>query len=124
MPSASEVKRVWTRPEPHEKVRAERKQGNRYVVEQKAAQVGVAVDVRSNAVSIVGNRVSVDLPADLLPDNTYSVSIDAGDFIDIACTPWWGWSSADKDSWFAADNRIFGSASAKVACLRASRGRL
>jgi autotransporter-associated beta strand protein len=62
-------------------------QGNIYVVEQSAGQVGLAVDVRSSAVTIAGNQVSVDLPADLIPDNTYSVFIDPGAFIDTSSTP-------------------------------------
>ena len=77
-------------------------QGNIYVVEQDAGQVGIAVDVRSSAVTIAGNQVSVDLPADLLPDNTYSVYIDAGAFIDTSTTPTAGATLLTQNFEFAA----------------------
>jgi len=77
-------------------------QGNIYVVEQDAGQVGIAVDIRSSAVTITGNQVSVDLPADLLPDNTYSVYIDAGAFIDTSSTSTAGATLLTQNFEFAA----------------------
>ena len=77
-------------------------QGNIYVVEQDAGQVGIAVDIRSSAVTINGNQVSVDLPADLLPDNTYSVFIAAGGFIDTSSTPTTGATLLTQNFDFAA----------------------
>lgn len=79
-------------------------QGNIYVVEQSTGQAGVAVDVRSSAVTIAGNQVNVDLPADLLPDNTYSVYIDAGAFIDTSSTPTAGATLLTQNFEFAALN--------------------
>ncbi|MFM1904064.1 MAG: hypothetical protein RLZZ440_1964, partial [Planctomycetota bacterium] len=77
-------------------------QGNIYVVEQDAGQVGLAVDVRSSAVTVAGNQVTVDLPADLLPDNTYSVIIDPGAFIDTSSTPTAGATLLTQNFDFAA----------------------
>ena len=62
-------------------------QGNIYVVRQGPGTTGVAVDVRSANVAISGNQVTVDLPTDLELDNTYSVYIDKGAFIDTSSTP-------------------------------------
>ena len=62
-------------------------QGNIYVVRQGTGTTGVAVDVRSANVAISGNQVTVDLPTDLELDNTYSVYIDKGAFIDTSSTP-------------------------------------
>lgn len=62
-------------------------QGNIYVVRQGTGTTGVAVDVRSANVAISGNQVTVDLPNDLELDNTYSVYIDKGAFIDTSSTP-------------------------------------
>ena len=64
-------------------------QGEIYVVRQGTGQTGVAVDVRSDNVTIAGNQVRINLPADLEPDNTYSVYIDPGAFLDTssAATP-------------------------------------
>ncbi|MBU6308315.1 MAG: Ig-like domain-containing protein [Planctomycetes bacterium] len=62
-------------------------QGNIYVVRQGTGTTGVAVDVRSANVSVSGNQVTVDLPTDLELDNTYSVYIDKGAFIDTSSTP-------------------------------------
>ena len=61
-------------------------QGNIYVVRQGTGTTGVAVDVRSANVAISGNQVTVDLPTDLELDNTYSVYIDKGAFIDTSST--------------------------------------
>ena len=46
-------------------------QGNIYVVEQATGEAGTWIDVRDAAVTINGADVSIDLPVDLLPDNTY-----------------------------------------------------
>ena len=62
-------------------------QGRIYVVEQATGEAGVSVSVRDDAVTVAGNQVSIDLPVDLLPDNTYSISIDPGAFIDTSTTP-------------------------------------
>ena len=62
-------------------------QGNIYVVRQGPGTTGVAVDVRSANVAISGKQVTVDLPTDLELDNTYSVYIDKGAFIDTSSTP-------------------------------------
>ena len=62
-------------------------QGNIYVVRQGTGTTGVAVDVRSANVAISGNQVTVDLPTDLELDNTYSVFIDRGAFLDTSSTP-------------------------------------
>ncbi|MEI6656899.1 MAG: Ig-like domain-containing protein [Planctomycetota bacterium] len=62
-------------------------QGSIYVVRQGTGTTGVAVDVRSANVAISGNQVTVDLPTDLELDNTYSVYIDKGAFIDTSSTP-------------------------------------
>jgi autotransporter-associated beta strand protein len=62
-------------------------QGNIYVVRQSTGTTGVAVDVRSSNVTVSGNQVLVDLPSDLQLDNTYSVYIDRGAFLDTSSTP-------------------------------------
>ena len=62
-------------------------QGNIYVVEQATGQAGTWVDVRDAAVTINGADVSIDLPVDLVPDNTYSIHIDPGAFLDSSTTP-------------------------------------
>jgi len=62
-------------------------QGNIYVVRQGTGTTGVAVDVRSSNVTVSGNQVNVDLPTDLELDNTYSVFIDRGAFLDTSTTP-------------------------------------
>jgi len=61
-------------------------QGNIYVVRQSTGSTGVAVDVRSSSVTVSGNQVTVDLPSDLQLDNTYSVYIDKGAFLDTSST--------------------------------------
>ena len=61
-------------------------QGNIYVVRQSTGTTGVAVDVRSSNVTVSGNQVLVDLPSDLQLDNTYSVYIDKGAFLDTSST--------------------------------------
>jgi autotransporter-associated beta strand protein len=62
-------------------------QGNIYVVRQSTGTTGVAVDVRSSNVTVSGNQVLVDLPSNLELDNTYSVFIDRGAFLDTSSTP-------------------------------------
>ena len=64
-----------------------RGQGNINVVQQSTGVLGVAVDVRSAAVTISGNTVTVDLPNDLLANNAYHVLIDNGAFLDSSATP-------------------------------------
>jgi autotransporter-associated beta strand protein len=72
-------------------------QGNIYVVRQGTGTTGVAVDVRSANVAISGNQVTVDLPSDLELDNTYSVYIDKGAFIDTSSTPTTGATLLQQD---------------------------
>ena len=62
-------------------------QGNIYVVRQGTGTTGVAVDVRSSNVVVAGSQVTIDLPTDLELDNTYSVFIDKGAFLDTTTAP-------------------------------------
>ncbi len=59
-------------------------QGNIYVVRQSLNSLGVAVDVRSSNVAITGSEVRIDLPVDLELDNTYTVYVDSGAFLDTS----------------------------------------
>lgn len=77
-------------------------QGNIYVVRQGSGTTGVAVDVRSANVAISGNQVTVDLPTDLELDNTYSVYIDKGAFIDTSSTPTTGATLLQQDFEFTS----------------------
>lgn len=77
-------------------------QGNIYVVRQGTGTTGVAVDVRSANVAISGNQVTVDLPTDLELDNTYSVYIDKGAFIDTSSTPTTGATLLQQDFEFTS----------------------
>ena len=72
-------------------------QGNIYLVRQGPGTTGVAVDVRSANVAVSGNQVTVDLPSDLELDNTYSVYIDKGAFIDTSSTPTTGATLLQQD---------------------------
>ena len=76
-------------------------QGNIYVVEQATGEAGTWIDVRDAAVTINGADVSIDLPVDLLPDNTYSVHIDPGAFLDSSTTPTAGATLLTQDFDFA-----------------------
>jgi hypothetical protein len=62
-------------------------QGAIHVVRQDTGALGVAVDVNSPDVSISGSTVTVDLPADLLANTAYFVSIDSGAFLDNTVSP-------------------------------------
>ncbi|MBU6275748.1 MAG: Ig-like domain-containing protein [Planctomycetes bacterium] len=61
-------------------------QGNIYVVPQATGVGLITVDVQSAAVTVVGNKVSVDLPSALQIDTKYSVAIDPGSFRDTSGT--------------------------------------
>jgi hypothetical protein len=62
-------------------------QGNIYVLQKSTNTLGVSVDVRSSNVSVSGSQVTIDLPVDLLLDNSYYVMIDDGAFIDTSSNP-------------------------------------
>lgn len=62
-------------------------QGNIYVVFDSTGTKGIAVDVNSPAVTVVGSQVTIDLPSDLQLDSGYNVRIDSGAFIDTSAGP-------------------------------------
>jgi hypothetical protein len=57
-------------------------QGNIHVVSNSTGTLGVAIEVNDPMVTIVGNTVNIDLPADLLVGTDYHILIDNGAFRD------------------------------------------
>ncbi len=59
-------------------------QGNIYVALASTGTLGQSLDVNSSRVGVTGSVVTIDLPFDLPNDETYSVYIDSGAFIDAS----------------------------------------
>ncbi len=59
-------------------------QGAINVVQSQTGVLGVAVDVNSPNVSVVGDTVTIDLPTNLQANTAYTVLIDDGAFVDLS----------------------------------------